>query len=81
VGVPAAESRHCIGPTAVGAVCDRRGVGSVERIMGAAVGEGCSNMVHVGEGSPCDEDRRGVGSVERIMGAAVGEGCSNMACR
>jgi hypothetical protein len=62
-------------PQQRGAGCDRRGVGSVERIMGAAVGEGCSNMAHVGEGSPCDEGGNGGGVRSIGDGAGGGVGC------
>ncbi len=55
MGGLAAENGHCAISAAVGAGSDSRGVGGVKRIAGAAVGEGWSGVVHVGEGGPCDE--------------------------
>jgi hypothetical protein len=75
VGGPVAESGHCAGPTAAGTGSDTHGVGSVERITGAVVGEGCSKVAHVGEGSPCDDGGNGGGVRSISHGAGGGVSC------
>jgi hypothetical protein len=82
VGSPAAEGAHCtlLTAEAAGAGSNTHGVGGVESINGAAVGEGCSGVTHVNEGSPCDESGNGGGvcSVGNGAGGRVG-GCGDRA--
>jgi hypothetical protein len=67
-------------PDPVGAGSNTLGVGSVERITGAAVGEGCSGAAHVSKGSTCDEGHNasGVRSIGNGAGGGVG-GCGDRA--
>jgi hypothetical protein len=60
VGSQVTESGHCAGSAAAGGGSNTRGVSGVERIGGAAVGEGCSRVAYVGEGS-CAEGGNGSG--------------------
>ncbi len=69
----AAESRHCDGSAAVGAANNPRGIGGVERIARAAVGEGCSRVAHVCECGPCAEGGNGGGvRIVRIVNDSDG---------
>ncbi len=57
---------------AAGGGGDVRGVGGVETIAEAAVGEGCSGVAHAGDGSPSDESCDGDVRVGEESGGEVG---------
>jgi hypothetical protein len=53
---------------------DTHGVGGMETIIGATVGEGCSGLAHAGEGSPSGESCTGDGDCRIGEDASSGVG-------